>query len=95
MEPRRAGTRLRVEAPLSWISPGILRPDDPPPPRRRYLLWTDGLVRVPRVVVRQDGKVLARKTVAWPASPGRVFRLPSSLLSVVDPGGGEVIIGLV
>ena len=93
--PASSGIRLRVEAPLSWISPGILRPDDPPPPRRRYLLWTEELVRVPRVVVRQDGKVLARKTVAWPASPGRVFRLPSSLLRTVDPDGGEVIIGLV
>jgi thioredoxin reductase len=92
--PVSSGIRLRVEAPLSWISPGILRPEDPAPPRRRYLLWTNELIRVPRVVVRQDGKVLARKTVPWPASPGRVFRLPSSLLSTVDPGGGEVFIGL-
>ena len=36
------------------------------------LLWTDTLVRIPRVVARQDGKVVGRKTLPWPASPGRV-----------------------
>jgi thioredoxin reductase len=88
------GVRLRVDAPLRWISPGIIRPGDGPPPRHRLLTWTDTLVRVPRVVARQDGRIVGRKTLAWPASPGRVFRVPSSILDGVDPKGGEVTVSL-
>lgn len=86
--------RLRVDAPLRWISPGVIRPGDGPPPRHRLLTWTDTLVRVPRVVASQDGRVVGRRTLPWPASPGRVFRLPSSILDGVDPRGGEVTVSL-
>jgi hypothetical protein len=58
------------------------------------LLWTDDLVRMPRVTAIQDGRVIGLRRLPWPASPGRVFRLPWSLLSSVDPGGGDVTIGL-
>lgn len=88
------GVRLRVDAPLRWISPGIICPGAGPPPRHRLLTWTDTLVRVPRVVARQDGRVIGRRTLPWPASPGRVFRLPSSILDAVDPRGGEVTVSL-
>lgn len=88
------GVRLRVDAPLRWISPGIICPGDGPPPRHRLLTWTDTLVRVPRVVARQDGRIVGRRTLPWPASPGRVFRLPSSILDGVDPHGGEVTVSL-
>ena len=86
--------RLRVAAPLRWISPGILRQDDPPPPRSRYLLWVDALIRVPQISVHQEGSVLTRRTIAWPASPGRVFRLPASVFQAVEPGGGDVTISV-
>jgi thioredoxin reductase len=93
--PRVAeGVRLQVESPLRWISPGILRPHDYAPARNRLLLWTDALIRIPRVVVRQDGKAIATKTVPWPASPGRVFRVPSSVLKNVDPAGGAATLSL-
>jgi hypothetical protein len=86
--------RLCAEAPLRWISPGILRPGDPAPARRRLLLWTDVLVRVPTVLARQDGRIVGRRMLPWPAAPGRVFRVPSSLLDDVDPRGGPVTVSL-
>jgi len=64
------------------------------PPGYRLLLWTDTLVRIPRIVVRQDGNVIARKTLPWPASPGRVFRVPSSVLDKADPGRGSITVSL-
>ena len=73
------GIRILAEPPLRWISPGILRPGDVAPARNRLLSWTDTLVRIPRIVVRQDGKIIARRTLPCPASPGRVFRMPSSV----------------
>ncbi|WKG02880.1 NAD(P)/FAD-dependent oxidoreductase [Mycolicibacterium sp. HK-90] len=87
---------VRVEAadPLRWVAPGLLRPGDPAPARHRLLLWTDALVRIPKVVARQDGKVIGRKTLPWPASPGRVFRVPSSILDAVDRRGGAVTLSL-
>ena len=42
-----------------------------------------------------DGKVIATKRTPWPASPGRVFRVPSSVLDGVDPDRGAVTIGVV
>jgi hypothetical protein len=49
---------------------------------------------VPHVTVTQDGRVIGLRRLPWPASPGRVFRLPWSLLGSVDPGGGDVTVGL-
>ncbi|MUL84054.1 MULTISPECIES: NAD(P)/FAD-dependent oxidoreductase [unclassified Mycolicibacterium] len=89
-------TAIRIEAaaPLRWVAPGLLRPGDPAPARQRLLLWSDTLVRIPKVVARQDGKVVGRKTLPWPASPGRVFRVPSSILDAVDHRGGPVSLSL-
>ena len=84
------GVRLQAQSPLRWISPGILRPNDYAPARNRLLLWTDTLVRFPRIRVRQDGKTIATKTLPWPASPGRVFRVPADVLKRVDTNGGPV-----
>ncbi|CRZ19099.1 NAD(P)/FAD-dependent oxidoreductase [Mycolicibacterium neworleansense] len=88
------GVRIEAGAPLRWVAPGLLRPGDPAPARHRLLLWTDTLVRIPKVVARQDGKVIGRKTLPWPASPGRVFRVPSSILDAVDHRGGPVSLSL-
>jgi hypothetical protein len=49
---------------------------------------------LPRVVVRQQGLIIARRRLPWPVSPGRVFRVPWDLLGGVDPGAGDVLIGL-
>ena len=73
--------------------PGLLRPGDPAP-ARRLLLCADELIRVPVVTVTQGGRFVGRRRLPWPASPGRVFRVPWSVLSPVDPHGGDVTIGL-
>lgn len=60
--------------------PQILRPGDSTPARHRLLAWPGAYVPVPHVQVIQDGKVLASRRLPRPA-PGRVFRIPSSLLA--------------
>ncbi|GIH59431.1 NAD(P)/FAD-dependent oxidoreductase [Microbispora siamensis] len=90
----RAGIPLRAEAPFRWVSPGLVRPGAGAPPRHRILLWPDEHRAVARVVVTQDGREVARRTLPWPVSPGRVFRVPSSLLSGADPRGGPITISL-
>jgi thioredoxin reductase len=92
--PTTAAVPLRADAPLRWIAPNLMRPGDAAPARHRLLLWTDALIRVPKVIARQDGRVIGRKTLPWPASPGRVFRVPSSILDAVDAHGGPVTISL-
>ncbi|MFJ3824207.1 NAD(P)/FAD-dependent oxidoreductase [Streptomyces nodosus] len=92
--PADQGVRLIADAPFRWVAPQLLRPQDPAPARGRLLLWTDEFVRFPKVTVRQDGRVVSRRTLAWPAAPGRVFRVPSGLLDGVSPTGGPVHIGL-
>ena len=86
--------RISTSKPLRWVAPGLLRPGDPAPARRRLLLWTDEFIRVPVVTVAQGGRFVGRQRLPWPASPGRVFRVPWSVLSRVDPQGGDVTIAL-
>jgi thioredoxin reductase len=38
---------------------------------------------------RQNGRVISTKRLQWPASPGRVFRIPASMLTGVDATGGR------
>ena len=89
-----AGVRLRAGAALRWMSPGLLGPGATVPPRGRLLAWTDHLVRFPKVTVTQDGRVVTAKRLAWPATPGRVFRIPASVLHDVDRDGGDVTIDI-
>jgi thioredoxin reductase len=91
---RPMGVRIVAEAPFRWVSPNLLRPNDPVPPRKRLLLWSDQLIRFPQVTVSQLGTVIATRRTPWPASPGRVFRIPSSILKDVDPDRGNVTIGV-
>ena len=86
--------RLVADAPFRWVSPSLMRPGDPAPARERLLLWTDQLARSPRVVARQGGRVLNTMRVTWPAAPGRVFRVPWSLLREVRMAEGDIHIGL-
>ncbi|MEU3298063.1 FAD-dependent oxidoreductase [Streptomyces longwoodensis] len=88
------GVRLTTSAPLRWVTPQILRPGDPAPARGRLLLWSDEFVRCPKVTIRQDGRVINRRILAWPMAPGRVFRIPSSVLQGVSHTGGPVHISV-
>lgn len=88
------GVRLVTEEPLLWVSPGIVRPDDPPPARSRLVMWASEHRARPRIEVRQDGRVVAQRRLPWPMSPGRAFRVPFSVLAGIDARGGDVRIGL-
>lgn len=72
--------RVTADAPFIWVSPGLVRTGDVAPARDRVLLWSTEFRAFPKVVVRQGDRVLSRRTLAWPVSPGRVFRLPWSML---------------
>jgi len=90
----RTGVPLSVAPPLRWIAPQYVEPAGPAPARGRLLTWSDASVTAPVVEVRQGGALVSRRRVPWPAAPGRVFRIPSSVLAGVDPEGGPVVVGL-
>ncbi|MFD0890623.1 pyridine nucleotide-disulfide oxidoreductase, partial [Streptosporangium algeriense] len=83
---------LLAGEPFRWVAPEILRPGDPVPARRRLLLWGERHIRLPHVVLWQGDRVVARRRVWWPVAPGRVFRVPTDMLSAVDPRGGPVLV---
>jgi hypothetical protein len=88
------GLRVLPGANLKWISPGIFNPTVAWP-RRRLSCWPRHHLARPTVTVSQGNVTLERRRLAWPASPGRIYRLPASLLAAVDPTGPEVTVGLV
>ncbi|MGC5629859.1 NAD(P)/FAD-dependent oxidoreductase [Georgenia sp. Z1344] len=89
-----ASVRLVADDPIRWVSPSRLAPGGPAPARDRLVCWVDRLVPRPVVTVSQGGHRLARKRLAWPAAPGRAFRIPSSMLDGVDAAGGDVRIAI-
>jgi len=62
--------------------------------RRADDYWADEFVRIPVVEVRQDGSLVSRHRLPWPAAPGRVFRIPFSVLKGVDRRGSDVTLSL-
>jgi thioredoxin reductase len=85
-----AETRVMPGKNLLWISPGRIN-KAVTPPRGRLLSWPQHHIAAPTVTVRQNGATVASRRLPWPASPGRVFRIPSSLVSAAG-GGGPVTI---
>lgn len=90
-----SGVRLTVAPPLRWVVPQRVDPTNGAPPRRRLLTWCDDFVTAPVVEVSQGDRALGRHRIWWPAAPGRVFRLPASVLDGIQPDGGDVAIRLV
>jgi thioredoxin reductase len=90
----RSRTRITTAGPLRWISPGFLSEGELKPARARYLGWVDRHVPFPTITVRQDGMTLARRRLPWPASPGRMFRIPSHVLASAAADAGEVTVEL-
>ncbi|MEK8173913.1 FAD-dependent oxidoreductase [Streptomyces sp. M19] len=84
---------LLADAPFRWISRNWYA-RGPAPARGHLLLWSEEFARFPRVVARQDGRVVGRRRLPWPAAPGRVFRVPCSVLAGLSPAGGPVHVGL-
>jgi thioredoxin reductase len=88
------GVAVSVAAPLRWIVPQRVDPDGGAPARDRLLTWCDDFVLAPVVEVSQGGRVVGRHRIWWSAAPGRVFRLPASVLEGVRSGGGDVQVRL-
>jgi len=89
------GVDLVADAPLTWVAPSVVRPGDGVPARSRLLLWTDERRLAARVSVSQSGREIARRTLPWPAVPGRVLRVPASVLDEVRADAGPVHVRLV
>ncbi|WP_238009102.1 FAD-dependent oxidoreductase [Dactylosporangium sp. AC04546] len=85
---------LVADAPLRWVAPQLLRPGGPAPARSRLLAWTDEFHRFPAVTARQGGRLIGSTRLAWPAAPGRVFRIPHSVVRAARPDDGPVHLGL-
>ncbi len=83
-----------ADAPLQWVAPQVIRPGGPAPARGRLLTWTTGFRRFPQVTATQNGRLIGSTRLAWPAAPGRVFRVPFSLVRAAKPGNGPVHIRL-
>jgi len=92
--PATSGARIVAEAPFRWVAPSVLAAGAGAPARRRISLWAEEFRAAPRVVARQDGRIVGRRTLPWPVSPGRVFRVPWSLLADAEPSRGDITIGL-
>jgi thioredoxin reductase len=90
-----AGMSVNVSPPLRWVTPQRVDPASGTPPRNRLLTWCDDFVPAPVLEVSQDGRSLGRHRIWWPAAPGRVFRLPTSVLDGARADAGEVSIALV
>ncbi|MFI7319515.1 NAD(P)/FAD-dependent oxidoreductase [Streptomyces venezuelae] len=86
-----ASVRLRVAAPLAWIAPNRLTPDDP---TGAFTLRTTEFVARPTLVITQDGRTLHRMRPRRPAVPNRPFRVAGEWTGRVDTGGGAVRIAL-
>ncbi|MXG91203.1 FAD-dependent oxidoreductase [Nocardioides flavescens] len=76
-----------------WVSPQRLVSGQRTP-RGDLLLWPETSRLLPVVVATQDGREIGRARTAWPAAPGRVYRVPASVVSSADPAGGPVTISL-
>lgn len=91
---RGHGVALHTDRPLTWMSPNLWVPGAGSAARQRLLFWSDELIRFPHVEARQGGRLIGSVRVPWPAAPGRVFRVPASILDNIDPSGGDVRVTL-
>ncbi len=90
----RSGIPLTVTAPLRWIAPQHVDPRGAGPARDRLLTWCDAFVSLPVVEIHQGGALVTRRRLPWPAAPGRVFRIPTTVLDGIDPAGPPVEVSL-
>jgi thioredoxin reductase len=79
---------LVCRPPLLWISPNAVS-GVAPPPRGRFAVRSSTFVSRPALEIRQDDRALWRGRLRK-LVPGRSSHVPSSWLSRVDLGGGEI-----
>ena len=84
------GTRIEPGSGLKWITPSLLVPGVEPA-RSRLLAWPHRPILLPTVTIRGSGTTVARRRLPWPASPGRVFRIPTAILPTAT-GRGTITI---
>jgi thioredoxin reductase len=85
--------RLVARSPLAWVAPSLLLGSGHPPPRNRFLLRPRGILRRPRITIRQDGRELWRGRFRR-LIPGRSAHIPGGWSGRVDPAGGPVVVGV-
>lgn len=88
------GVLIDCDESLAWISPQKFSSTENSPAHRRILMWSKVFKIFPRIVVRQNGEVIAKYFSIWPATPGRVFRAPWSIMKKVKLDQGTVTVGL-
>jgi len=93
-EPAEGSVTLVAGPGIRWVSPGRVSVRGLAQPRGRLVLWAEVYRSLPRVLVRQGGRVLATSRQLLPASPGRVFRIRASLLRRAAADGGDITIEL-
>ncbi|MEU2718151.1 FAD-dependent oxidoreductase [Streptomyces sp. NPDC007205] len=82
------GVPLAVEAPLRWIAPNRITPDERP---AHYVLRTGTLLPRPVLRIHQDGRLLHHERPGHGAAlPNRTLTLTAHWHDRVDPEGGEV-----
>jgi len=91
--PTTSALRITAAAPFRWVTPqrvatGVTAP------RGDLLLWCDRYQRFPVVRAVQEGRLLARRRILWPAAAGRVFRVPADLVASASADGGPVVLEL-
>ena len=92
--PQAPAVPLLPDATLAWVSPGAVRPQAGPAARGQLLAWPREPRRLATVRIEQAGSVVAVKRLPWPASPGRVLRIPFDLVHRLDPAGGPATVSL-
>ncbi|MGL4175994.1 MAG: NAD(P)/FAD-dependent oxidoreductase [Dermatophilaceae bacterium] len=92
-ESPAAALEVRAAPPFRWVTPQRMLPGVGAP-RGHLLLWTDEYRRLPVIRAVQAGTEVGRVRVAWPAAPGRIFRVPERVLTGARPGHGPVTLHL-
>ena len=85
---------LNPSGALSWVFPNLLRATDIDPARHRLIGAVNSFIRFPTVTLKQKGRVVSRIRLLWPASPGRVFRIPTSILKDVKFDMGDITVNV-
>jgi thioredoxin reductase len=86
-----SGVPLVAKPPLLWVAPNLLLAISDRPPRGRFLLRSSAFRRLPRLEVRQDGRLLWRGRLPR-LIPNRSAHIPASWTRSVESQGGPVTV---